>query len=55
MLLKTAIANARKLLIHDHIDECLKYSFGTSTKAMQAMITEFNDISKYLYNRLTQV
>ncbi|MBN9413097.1 MAG: metal-sensing transcriptional repressor [Candidatus Paracaedimonas acanthamoebae] len=43
-----AIANAKKLLIHDHIDHCLEHSSDTSPKAMQAMITEFKHISKYL-------
>lgn len=43
-----AIAKAKKILIHDHIDHCLDHSAETTPQDMQAMITEFKHISKYL-------
>lgn len=43
-----AIANAKKTLIHDHIDHCLEHSAGTSTRAMRESIDEFKQITKYL-------
>jgi DNA-binding FrmR family transcriptional regulator len=43
-----AIANAKKTLIHDHIDHCLEHSVGTSTRATRDSIDEFKQITKYL-------
>ncbi len=43
-----AIANAKKTLIHDHIDHCLEQSVGPLTRQARAPIEEFKAISKYL-------
>ncbi|HYL88854.1 MAG TPA: metal-sensing transcriptional repressor [Burkholderiales bacterium] len=43
-----AIGNAKKALIHDHIDNCLDRSVGTVPRAARASFEEFKEISKYL-------
>ena len=43
-----AIANAKKLLIHDHIDHCLEHSVDESPQDTKSMVQEFKHISKYL-------
>jgi DNA-binding FrmR family transcriptional regulator len=43
-----AIANAKKTLIHDHIDHCLEQSVGPLTRQARVPIEEFKAISKYL-------
>ena len=43
-----AIANAKKTLIHDHIDHCLEQSVSGSDKDARVSIREFKEISKYL-------
>lgn len=43
-----AICNAKKALIHDHIDHCLERSIGPATRAARAPLDEFKEISKYL-------
>lgn len=43
-----AIANAKKLLIHDHIDHCLENSVGPRGRASSDSIREFKEITKYL-------
>ena len=44
-----AIDNAKKALIHDHIDHCLTESLGTRlNQRSKKMIDEFRDITKYL-------
>lgn len=43
-----AITQAKKTLIHDHIDHCLEHSSGNSPGRSRAVIEEFKDISKYL-------
>ena len=43
-----AIGNAKKALIHDHIDHCLERSVGPATRAARAPFEEFKEISKYL-------
>ncbi|MEM9359350.1 MAG: metal-sensing transcriptional repressor [Pseudomonadota bacterium] len=42
-----AIEQAKRLLIHDHIDHCLSDSANGKGSAKE-MIAEFRDISKYL-------
>ena len=42
-----AIVQAKKTLIHDHIDHCLEHSNGDSRSARQS-IREFKEITKYL-------
>lgn len=43
-----AIANAKKRLIHDHIDHCLEQSVASPRRAARAPIEEFKEITKYL-------
>jgi DNA-binding FrmR family transcriptional regulator len=43
-----AIANAKKTLIHDHIDHCLDESIRAPKGASHASIDEFKEITKYL-------
>jgi DNA-binding FrmR family transcriptional regulator len=43
-----AIANAKRTLIHDHIDHCLEAAAGPVTRTQRAPIEEFKEITKYL-------
>jgi DNA-binding FrmR family transcriptional regulator len=43
-----AISQAKKTLIHDHLDDCLESAVGESTRAQSDAIQEFKEITKYL-------
>jgi uncharacterized protein len=43
-----AITNAKKVLIHDHIDHCLEHTVRESGHSSDKTIREFKDITKYL-------
>jgi uncharacterized protein len=44
-----AIAEAKRILIHDHIDHCLDTAAnGGSSRSAKAVLSEFKAISKYL-------
>ena len=43
-----AVANAKKALIHDHIDHCLDLAVGTDAKKAKASVKNFKEITKYL-------
>lgn len=43
-----AIAQAKKTLVHDHIDHCLKHSVDLRPQDQSALIEEFKDITQYL-------
>ena len=43
-----AITNAKRALVHDHIDQCLELSMHASAKACNASMHEFKAITKYL-------
>lgn len=43
-----AILNAKKALIHDHIDYCLRQSLRASIPKGRAALREFRAITKYL-------
>ena len=43
-----AIANAKKMLIHDHIDNCLEQAAGPLSRGERGPIEEFKQITKYL-------
>ena len=45
---ENAIANAKRELIHDHIDHCLDDTIKGDAKATRAALTEFKALSKYL-------
>lgn len=43
-----AIVQAKKILIHDHLDHCLEHAVDASTREARASIEEFKEITKYL-------
>ncbi|HWX51554.1 MAG TPA: metal-sensing transcriptional repressor [Roseomonas sp.] len=43
-----AVSNAKRLLIHDHIDHCLEDAVGADARAARRSIEEFKEITKYL-------
>ncbi len=43
-----AIVNAKKILVHDHIDHCLEQSVRKGSKNANSTIREFKEITKYL-------
>lgn len=43
-----AIAQAKKTLIHDHIDHCLEDITGPLPRDQRSQIEEFKQITKYL-------
>jgi DNA-binding FrmR family transcriptional regulator len=45
---ENAIDNAKKTLIHDHIDHCLDRSTKRGGRAGRAALAEFRAITKYL-------
>lgn len=45
---ESAITNAKKALVHDHIDNCLEKAVTSRGKASGEPIREFKAITKYL-------
>jgi DNA-binding FrmR family transcriptional regulator len=45
---ESAVSNAKKTLVHDHIDHCLEHSVREGTQSAAATIREFKAITKYL-------
>ncbi len=45
---ESAIHNAKKALIHDHLDHCLDTALTQRTKRGDASMDEFKTIAKYL-------
>jgi DNA-binding FrmR family transcriptional regulator len=43
-----AIINAKRTLIHDHIDHCLAAAAGPVTRDQRTQFGEFKEITKYL-------
>ena len=43
-----AVLNAKKALIHDHIDHCIEQSFRASGSKGRAALREFRAITRYL-------
>jgi DNA-binding FrmR family transcriptional regulator len=43
-----AIVNAKKTLVHDHIDHCLEHTARGSARSTDNAIQEFKEITKYL-------
>jgi len=43
-----AIANAKKTLVHDHIDHCLDQATSDGPRSANDAIREFKEICKYL-------
>jgi uncharacterized protein len=47
-LYEKAIGEARRRLIHDHIDHCLDAAANGKGRASSAVVSEFKAISRYL-------
>ena len=45
---ENAIGNAKRELIHDHIDHCLEDAVGESAATSKKALKEFKALSKYL-------
>ncbi|MEA9392021.1 metal-sensing transcriptional repressor [Acerihabitans sp. TG2] len=45
---ESAVGNAKKTLIHDHIDHCLEHAVREGTQSTDETIHEFKAITKYL-------
>jgi uncharacterized protein len=45
---ESAVANAKKILVHDHIDHCLEHAVRDGTQSADDTIREFKAITKYL-------
>jgi uncharacterized protein len=43
-----AVAQAKKTLVHDHIDHCLEHAVGANARDGRRSLEEFKLISKYL-------
>ena len=43
-----AVAQAKKALIHDHIDHCLEDITGPLPREQRAQVEKFKQITKYL-------
>lgn len=48
LAVEKAIGNAKKILVHDHIDHCLEHSVGDGALTTDDAIREFKEITKYL-------
>lgn len=46
--IESAIGNAKRELVHDHIDHCLDHAVGKDSKSARTALAEFKAISKYL-------
>lgn len=45
---ESAVGNAKRALVHDHIDHCLAHAISDNPRASAEAIREFKDITKYL-------
>ncbi|WP_172198573.1 metal-sensing transcriptional repressor [Niveibacterium sp. COAC-50] len=45
---ESAVASAKKTLVHDHIDHCLEHAVRDSQQSADETIREFKAITKYL-------
>ena len=45
---ESAVSNAKKNLVHDHIDHCLEQAVREGTQSADDAIREFKAITKYL-------
>jgi uncharacterized protein len=45
---ESAVANAKKILVHDHIDHCLEHAVRDGIQSADDTIREFKAITKYL-------
>ena len=47
-VIEKTIAQAKKMLIHDHIEDCLEQAVGPLARAQRGPIDEFKAITNYL-------
>lgn len=45
---ESAVREAKKTLVHDHLDHCLEAAIGPTSRKARAPIDEFKAITKYL-------
>jgi DNA-binding FrmR family transcriptional regulator len=45
---ESAVASAKKALVHDHIDHCLEHAIREGGSSTDQNIREFKEITKYL-------
>jgi DNA-binding FrmR family transcriptional regulator len=45
---ESAVSNAKKTLVHDHIDHCLQQAVRDRTRKADDTVREFKAITKYL-------
>ena len=45
---EAAVTNAKRVLIHDHLDHCLDHAVGAVPRAERGPMDEFKAITKYL-------
>jgi uncharacterized protein len=43
-----AVTNAKKALVHDHIDHCLEHAVKKGSRNPEDTVREFKEITKYL-------
>ena len=43
-----AVTNAKKALVHDHIDHCLEHAVKKGSRNAEDAVKEFKEITKYL-------
>lgn len=43
-----AVGNAKRELIHDHVDHCIGDAVGADAKTASAALAEFKSLTKYL-------
>jgi DNA-binding FrmR family transcriptional regulator len=43
-----ALAQAKRVLIHDHLDHCLEHAVGPLPRERRGSVDEFKEIVKYL-------
>ena len=43
-----AVGAAKKALVHDHIEHCLKHAISPATPGASTALDEFKEITKYL-------
>ena len=46
--IEKAVANAKRTLIHDHIDHCLEQNVGPLTREARGSMNEFKALAKFL-------
>ncbi|OQS08141.1 nickel resistance protein [Chromobacterium violaceum] len=45
---ESAVTNAKKILVHDHIEHCLEHAVREGLQSADTTLREFKEITKYL-------